>query len=219
MYKVFFKDRTVFFEEDFIHSLKNANGLFYPCDIHTNMEKIAHLFFELTGVANLLLIHHDARKAWKTFQSCFKPVTAAGGLVRNSKGELLVIFRNGMWDLPKGKQEKGESNEDTALREVAEECGLKQLSIIRPLTKTYHTYLINGTQVLKTTHWFEMITSDTEDPVPQELENITNAQWADPQNLDYFLKNTYLSILDVLKDGGIVHLPNPVSSENPPHHA
>ena len=45
----------------------------------------------------------------------------------NFKNEILLIYRNGVWDLPKGKIEFGESYEDAALREVAEETGVKNL--------------------------------------------------------------------------------------------
>ena len=64
-------------------------------------------------------------------------IQAAGGLVNNEKDEILMIFRRGKWDLPKGKLDKGETLEECAVREVEEETGLKKLQ----LTSTLAYYL------------------------------------------------------------------------------
>ena len=50
-------------------------------------------------------------------------IDAAGGLVENN-GKFLWIFRNGIWDLPKGKVEINENFKSAGIREVQEECGL-----------------------------------------------------------------------------------------------
>ena len=71
-------------------------------------------------------------------------IIAAGGLVTNPQGQILWIFRRGFWDLPKGKVEKMESIEEAALREVEEECGIKQLVLDKLIDKTYHIYKIKG---------------------------------------------------------------------------
>ena len=69
-------------------------------------------------------------------------VEAAGGLVFNKDGGILMIFRNGKWDLPKGKLEIGESVEECAIREVQEECGVSGLIIENKIKDTYHTYIL-----------------------------------------------------------------------------
>lgn len=204
MYKVFFNERAVFFVEDFFHALKNESGLFYKYVIGQDLKNIAILYFELTDINRMYIVNSDCYEAFMNFTSAFKRIEAAGGLVRNTKGEFLVIFRNGMWDLPKGKKEKGENPEQTALREVSEECGLMQLKIVKPLIITYHCYMLQDSPILKVTNWFEMISDDQESPVPQKIENITHAQWADPQNLDYLLANTYPSIIEVLEAGRLI---------------
>jgi ADP-ribose pyrophosphatase YjhB (NUDIX family) len=52
-----------------------------------------------------------------------KIVMAAGGLVENEHGEILLIYRKKHWDLPKGKLDAGETLEECAVREVEEETG------------------------------------------------------------------------------------------------
>ena len=77
-----------------------------------------------------IYIHHESLKLLKSdFFSLFKVIKAGGGLVMNAKGEVLLIFRRGSWDLPKGKKEKGEKRKQTALREVQEETGIQNLSL------------------------------------------------------------------------------------------
>ncbi len=54
-----------------------------------------------------------------------KAVPGAGGLVFNHAGEVLLLRdRNGYWVFPKGHVEPGETPEQTAVREVAEETGI-----------------------------------------------------------------------------------------------
>jgi hypothetical protein len=51
-------------------------------------------------------------------------IQAGGGLVYNDAGDIMMIFRRGKWDLPKGKLDKGETIDECALREVGEETGI-----------------------------------------------------------------------------------------------
>jgi ADP-ribose pyrophosphatase YjhB (NUDIX family) len=118
------------------------------------------------------------KSAFKSFEKAFKTVRAGGGLVRNSKGEFLLIFRRGKWDLPKGKLEIGETIEDCALREVGEETGVSGLKIIRKLPKTYHLFTNpTGEICLKKCYWFEMETDDETSLKPQTEEDIAEAVW------------------------------------------
>ena len=124
-------------------------------------------------------------------------VNAAGGLVRNSRGEYLLIFRNGRWDLPKGHQEPGEDILQTALREVEEETGVVGLVAGGLICITDHCYLRDGIWYLKHTWWYNMACS-SEETVPQTEEGITSAVWVDAGRLPEILENTYLSIKDVI---------------------
>ncbi len=109
-------------------------------------------------------------------------VIAAGGAVYK-KGDgnisILLIYRNGVWDLPKGKLEPDESVEDCAVREVAEEVGISQLpKIDSELGDTVHYYSINGSEIKKITHWYLMSFENPESEfVPQEQEGITKVEW------------------------------------------
>ncbi len=122
---------------------------------------------------------------FRSFEKTFKTIKAGGGLVRNSKGEFLLIFRRGSWDLPKGKLDAGETIEACALREVQEETGVSNLSIVKELPKTYHLYTdANGEIILKKCYWFEMKTNDNNPLKPQLEEDITQASWVSQTNIE-----------------------------------
>ena len=110
---------------------------------------------------------------------CPSPVEAAGGYVlRAGKKEpdVLMIYRRGKWDLPKGKMDLGESEAECALREVREEVGISKLTLERSLGTTIHGYERKGKYKIKTTHWYAMHTPETSF-VPQEEEDIEAVDW------------------------------------------
>lgn len=151
-------------------------------------------FEQKTNAPSLLIRSADTQKSWEVFCSLYTIMEAAGGLVKNSKGKLLMIFRNGKWDLPKGKIEAGEAPDEAALREVSEECGIGQLKIIRPASVSYHTYPYKDKKVLKRTYWYLMSTSDEGEPVPQLEEGISKAAWKGRKGMETALRNSYRSI-------------------------
>ena len=110
----------------------------------------------------------------------FKLIKAAGGLVINERGRVLTIKRDGKWDLPKGKFEKGEEPPDCALREVQEETGIKKLKIGQYLTNTYHTYFRNEKWIIKKTRWYIMSAPEKQEFVPQLDEKIEKVKWIKP---------------------------------------
>ena len=128
------------------------------------------------------------------FKKKFPEIIAAGGKVINKKSEILFIYRNKKWDLPKGKAEKNENISQTALREVEEETGIKNLSIIKPLDKTYHIFKRGKTNYLKTTYWFEMKSDYNGKFKPQKKEGITRVEWIGVENLSYILPKSYANI-------------------------
>ncbi|MCL6524975.1 MAG: NUDIX domain-containing protein [Thermoflavifilum sp.] len=131
---------------------------------------------------------------------------AAGGLVTNTDEEVLLIFRRGKWDLPKGKIETGDSPEQTALREVYEETGLSHLEIQHFICHTYHVYVdrYTGQQTLKKTHWFQMKFTGTELTVPQIEEDIIDIQWIKPIHLEKYLRYSYGTIRYVCYQSGFI---------------
>jgi 8-oxo-dGTP pyrophosphatase MutT (NUDIX family) len=126
-------------------------------------------------------------------------IEAAGGLVTNQNGEHLFIYRNGKWDLPKGKIEKKEKTRIAAVREVEEECGIKVTKLEEKICKTYHTYIYKGEVVLKKTHWFKMRYKGNAKLVPQLEEGITDVKWFKNEDVPTIINNTFPSIIDVLE--------------------
>lgn len=148
-----------------------------------------------------VIIHStDYQKLVDDFQGNYKVLEAAGGLVYNEQGKVLMIFRRDFWDLPKGKIDPGESKEEAAVREVEEETGLKNIQLGSLLTETYHTYRTKkGNRILKRTYWFRM-DAPHQKLIPQAEEDIEQAIW---QDLDTFLPTSpviYKSILEVLEN-------------------
>lgn len=142
-------------------------------------------------------------------------VNAGGGLVTNSKGEFLLIRRSGLWDLPKGHQEAGEAIEDTALREVEEETGLKGLVLGKFIRVTDHTYFRNEQWHLKHTWWYSMTCPDGQSTTPQTEEGITETRWADKSELKELLQQTYPTIVEVFRSMGLSEKFLPIVKQNP----
>ena len=136
---------------------------------------------------------------WEEFCSNYNLIEAAGGLVYNLENELLMIFRNGKWDLPKGKKEKREEIESCAKREVEEECGISGLEIVEKFSETYHIYKHKGNKILKRTFWFKMRTHFDGELVPQKEEGIMRVCWVKQGEIKEKLKNSYGNIKDLLQ--------------------
>lgn len=111
-----------------------------------------------------------------------RPVTAGGGYVGCALPEdvaLLVIFRRGVWDLPKGTKDPGESIETCARREVCEEVGIGTLTLRRPLGTTQHGYSNGDVYAVKTTHWYLMQTPERSfEPDRREgIRRVARGRW------------------------------------------
>jgi len=197
MYKVFFNGRTIFLLDKLPdNEPSEENNIIALKDIQDLKPLIINWLNSDNG--DLHIWHSDTGHLFNVFSSCFKPIHASGGLVKNSKDEDLIIFRRGVWDLPKGKAEPGESPEQTALREVQEECHLKGLKIRRFLITTYHIYFIDDLPILKKTRWYEMIYEGKEKPRPQRKEEITKTIWLPYSRLEFISGNTFPNVLEVI---------------------
>lgn len=147
-----------------------------------------------TDLNSVHLIHNNPDKLLKHFLKLLPNVVAGGGKAYNANNEILFIYRNDKWDLPKGKIEGKESIEETAIREVEEETGVEGLKIIKPLPTTYHIFKRNGKHKIKITYWFEMKTKFDGKLYPQEKEGITKVEWLDEKAAQKALENSYANI-------------------------
>lgn len=201
MYKVFISDSPLI-----LTTVAEASNLPGAC-LKMQFEGKASLHTGLTlleeqSPGGVALLHEDEEMMYRVLLSHFTLVDAGGGLVRNRGGELLGIYRNGMWDLPKGKCETGEDVRTTALREVQEECGIKQLEITGGPFKTHHVYHLGNRRVLKRTYWFEMQHTGPGKLTPQSEEGISEARWLDAGMMPVFMAQTYASIRELLSGLG-----------------
>lgn len=200
MVKIFSQDKIIYLISDknlfkstkrsVLAAIDSSDEMRFNYDELINRNDLNHIYF----------FNKSEKKLRNYFNSLFRIIEAAGGLVKNEKGEWLFIYRNGKWDLPKGKIEKGEGIKKAAIREVEEECGIKKLKIIKELPSTYHTYFMEEKAILKRTYWFEMICADDSKLVPQMDEGITAAKWLSSKKLKQVYANTYESIKEVMNE-------------------
>lgn len=172
MYKVFVNEKKLLLSKQ-SENLEKTLGY----EGATTLE-IALDLLENTSVKELNVFGDNIDVIWSQFQKLFRIIEAAGGIVNNPAGDILFIKRLGKWDLPKGKMEKGESREESAVREIEEETGLADVELVNFINTTYHIYIErNGDKVLKCTHWFEMNFNGEDTSKPQIEEGITEVAW------------------------------------------
>lgn len=196
MYKVFVNEKKLTLSK-------------YPEDIEKNLRyegfaslEIAVDLLQNTSCPEMNVYGENIDEMWEDFTHMFKVIEAAGGIVKNQKGEILFIHRIGKWDLPKGKIEKGESLEQAALREIEEETGLKELILEEFINNTFHIYVErNGEKILKTTYWFRLNYVGNETPIPQTEEGITEATWKSMDEINNeVLPRTFQNIKLILNE-------------------
>jgi len=198
MYKIFFNERALCICDNWLHCSQRLNAIIYKVTKKNEIPPIVNEFQQNIALKELWLHVDKVEETMAELSSLFKIVEAAGGLVCNTNDEYLLIYRHEHWDLPKGKQETGETLPATALREVEEECGIQGLVLSDFLTCTYHTYKEGEQVILKKNHWYSMKYTGTEVPVPQKEEGIMEARWVSRTALPEYLPNMFPSIVEVV---------------------
>ena len=189
MYKVFVNNSVIILSTDVSISkeytsehIEGVNFITIIEQLIKNPEKKFHLY------------HETEEKLFKYLFKKLPVVVAGGGKVYNKKRDILFIFRNGKWDLPKGKIEKKESIGECAIREVEEETGIQNVEITRFIQRTFHVFKRDGEYRLKLTYWYEMYSEYKGKFTPQLDEGIKKVKWKSFKKSKKALKNTYSSI-------------------------
>ncbi len=196
MYKIFFYNHTLYIGNAVPAGVEVSEVWQYT----TNKAMRKFLFQQLRhNTAQVVqVLTPDPFFVWTRFCKFFEIREAAGGLVQNEQGEFLFIRRRGKWDLPKGHLDPGELSKEAALREVSEECGIKDMKITQSLGITYHTYDIKLRPVLKPTSWYLMKYEGWQSGAPQLEEEIEELRWVRPEEISSLLLDAFPSIADVL---------------------
>ncbi len=168
--------------------------------LHKKFKKNIIKTLENKKIKKIYLYHPNKSKLVKIFEKIFPVVEAAGGIVKNTKtNNILFIFRNNKWDLPKGKLEKKEGKKSAAIREVQEETGLDNVKIVKKASKSYHIFHHHNRYKLKKTYWYLMETESTIELIPQQEENIELSVWKKTNEIPELLNNSYKNIKMLLQ--------------------
>jgi ADP-ribose pyrophosphatase YjhB (NUDIX family) len=193
MYRIFVNDKPIILTTEVSPEHKFKNYLLSSVNIGKVIKEL-----NSTSLEEVRIIGKKQERLIKKFLKKLPNVIAGGGKVLNDDGDVLFIYRNDKWDLPKGKTEGNETIEETALREVEEETGVSGLSIVKPIETTYHIFKRNGKHKIKITYWFEMKTSFTGPLFPQENEGITKVVWLNQEEQIKALDNSYANIRSLI---------------------
>lgn len=204
MYKIYFNNKPLFITNQITKDLEELlhheeTVLIDEFNVHTVKAMLHEM--EVSKIHAGVFLHYDVEAVMRAFKKKFVLIKAAGGLIHTKEDDLLLIFRRGKWDLPKGKLDDGEDLETCAVREVNEETGLNNVKIEKPLSVTYHTYHEDGKHILKESYWFLMNAKRQTNLSPQLEEDIDKCEWVPIDQLSTYMENTHASILDVVNEG------------------
>ena len=187
-------------EEDDLHLLTKLKGKILIKD--TSIESIDQLLRIMTEkkhkkIKKIEIRVENKKQAERYLKGKFTVIEAAGGIAEK-EDKILLILRNDLWDIPKGKLEANEDIEEAALREVEEETGVA-VALNERICTTWHTYIRNKKYVLKKTYWYRMQCIDDSKLAPQKEENIQKAVWMNESEVDLALHHSYKAIGRVIK--------------------
>ncbi len=206
MYRIHFESRNIVVCSSISEAEDDAGALVLSVGEQECLEKIPLMFEKSPRIHSLYIPTSDEERVYSELCSGYRILEAAGGVVRDRFGRTLMILRRDRWDLPKGKMEPGENHQECALREVAEETGIGDLTIGNLICVTHHTYFREGERLLKHTWWYNMEHNKTSssNPVPQIEEEISAVEWVPIQEIATRLSDSYASIKEVFRQAGII---------------
>ena len=200
--KIYFNDKPLFLCDNIDKTIEpyvHHDDAVFIDELNSHTVKSMIHEMQLEKIHAGVFFHDDLDALKKAFYKKFTIIQAGGGLVLNEKNEILLIFRKGKWDLPKGKLDKGETISACAVREVEEETGLKNVKLIEPLIITYHTYHEGSRFILKESHWYTMKVSGNQTLTPQTEEDILEVKWITKEEAEQYFPDCYPSVVDVLE--------------------
>lgn len=205
-FRIYFEKRQIVICSDSRQIATDPNSVVLSYAHESTLKDFVAMFEKNTSLQKVYIASEDPFRSFEVICSCMSQVQAAGGLVRNRRGDYLMIFRNGMWDLPKGKHEAGEDILVTALREVREETGLEEIEASELICVTHHCYRWKGQGelIVKHTYWYDMEYTIPTELIPQKEEDITKVTWVAKSALPAFLNDTYPSITEVFHKAEIL---------------
>ena len=203
MHKIYFEKRCILICSPDDQILSDPNIIQFSPGEDLDIHALVNMVEVSDSLQRVCIPTDDTESTYKTICAEFLEVNAGGGLVSNRRGDYLFINRNNLWDLPKGHQDPGEDIAVTALREVEEETGIKDLILKDLICITDHCYKRNGIWHLKHTWWYDMLHNDPDDLTPQTEEDITKAAWVAKSSLPPYLLNTYPSIQEVFREAKV----------------
>ena len=200
-YAIFNKNNKVLFVKSLSEVEKKSDSQIIHCDSDNLKTFDFFSWFNDNDKEDkvILLENLEIETVFNQISTKIKNVEAAGGIVFNEDKDILFMFRNGYWDLPKGHKELGEDIAFTAKREVLEECGMKNLTQYEYLASSYHSYNLLGKREIKHTSWYRMFCSKNETLKPQVEEGINELCWISKSQLNDVLPKTYPSIQRLFK--------------------
>ena len=203
MHKIYFEKRCILICSPDDQILSDPNIIQFSPGEDLDIHALVNMVEVSDSLQRVCIPTDDTESSYKAICAEFLEVNAGGGLVSNRRGDYLFINRNNLWDLPKGHQDPGEDIAVTALREVEEETGIKDLILKDLICITDHCYKRNGIWHLKHTWWYDMLHNDPDDLTPQTEEDITKAAWVAKSSLPPYLLNTYPSIQEVFREAKV----------------
>ena len=192
---IYFTDRAVVFVTPSEFQAMSDDEAVVGCS-DLSRAKILKIFETCNRV---VVLCDNPQQTIARFAEEFVVKEAAGGVVYNETGEVLMIYRRGRWDLPKGHIDPGETPEECAVRETAEETGVSGAKIVSHLCNTLHAYDVYGVWELQRTWWYAM-RSHGRKLWPQTEEDIAMAEWCDEPSVQRNLQATYPTIVQVVEE-------------------